>query len=66
MYVIVCISWYMYFMVYVYPVLLLACDKNVTSNGCIHSLDWTTGMDYWIELFSFFGQVSVFDFRKKA
>ena len=23
-------------------------------------LDWNTGLDYWTELFSFFGQVSVF------
>ena len=28
-------------------------------------LDWNTGLDYWTELFSFFGQVSVFICRKK-
>ena len=28
-------------------------------------LDWNTGLDYWTELFSYFGQVHVFIFRKK-
>ena len=38
---------------------------------CHYSLDWTTGLvrntglDYWTELFSLYGQVSVFIFRKK-
>ena len=27
--------------------------------GCLHSLDWTTGLDYWTEVFSSFGQDSV-------
>ena len=26
------------------------------------TLDWTTGLDYWTELFFFFGQVSEFIF----
>ena len=29
-------------------------------SGCLHSLDWTTGLEYWTEFFTFFGQVSVF------
>ena len=28
-------------------------------------LDWNTGLDYWTELFSFFGQACVFICRKK-
>ena len=28
-------------------------------------LDWNTGLDYWTELFSFFGQVSALIFRKE-
>ena len=27
-------------------------------------LEWNTGLDYWTELFSFFGQVYVFIFRR--
>ena len=39
--------------------------QSTTLEGCIHSLDWTAGLEHWIELFSFFGQVSVFIFRNK-
>ena len=41
-------------------------QHNLFSVGCIHSLDWTTGLEYWTGLlFSFYEQVSVFIFRKK-
>ena len=29
------------------------------STGCHYSLDWTTGLEYWTEVVSFFGQGSM-------
>ena len=27
------------------------CVQLVEANGCIHSLDWITGLDYWTQKF---------------
>ena len=31
----------------------LANSVEVAYKGCIHSLNWTTGLEHWTEIFSF-------------
>ena len=66
-----------YYLLYVYVMYMkcIICNYRVhsyiiiiLSGVSIHwtgLLDWNTGLDYWTELFSFFGQVSVLIFRKE-
>ena len=46
--------------IYILPIQKCWYWLDTDTNGCLHSLDWTTGLDYWTELFSFFGQVCVY------
>ena len=55
------------------PIHLLQAHNTIPQTGSLTAvtihwtglLDWNTGLDYWTELFSLFGQVSVFILGKK-